>query len=111
MPPSGYSSNQSSYITDFLGSCMVALILENRGIRTPEAALAREIEHIDRDLRETKRSAIETKVLELTRAFYSEISKTEPQNYEELQDTSDAHLKQIDKDILAIHVADISATN
>ena len=69
MPPSGYNYAQAEAVSEFLRSCVGALIVENRGLRAPAAAISREVESITRDLKTESRPAFERELLALTRSF------------------------------------------
>ena len=107
MPPSGFNGKHSAGISGFLRHCVEDLISENRGIRTPDQALQRELKHIRTDLAGVKRGQIPTKVLELTQSFYEELVKTNSKNFDEVQQHSEKLLTSIENQIEDIKVADV----
>ncbi|MDO8482310.1 MAG: hypothetical protein Q7S86_00645 [bacterium] len=106
MPPSGYSKTQSNSVRSLCESCLNALIQENIGTRSPVEALKREIAHIKRDLEISKRAVVATKVLELTRGFYSALLARNPGSFESLAEHSEIVLDEIEESILDIHVVE-----
>jgi hypothetical protein len=106
MPPSGFFKKHSHGISTFLQACVEDLIVENKGIRTPELAIQRELRHIKTDMTSTKRGPIPTKVLELTRGFYEALLSKKSADYEELKINSQKLIGGIERDIEAIKIAD-----
>lgn len=108
MPPSGYHPSQTCAIRSFCALCLADLVSENTGIRSAERALERELEHIAQDLRTNERSLIATNVLCLTRSFYEMLLSTHPKSFEMLELAAEKALDQIERDILSIHVSELS---
>jgi hypothetical protein len=104
MPPSGYNRNQAESMTDFLRSCVAALISENRGIRTAPAAIQREVSSISRDLEIAHRAPFEVGLLKATKAFYEELLVGCPADLEDLTVHADECLAGLRARILEIHV-------
>ena len=105
MPPSGYNYAQAEAISEFLRSCVGALILENRGLRAPSAAISREVESITRDLGTENRLAFERELLALTRSFYEALLKDAPASLDDLAEHAEDILADFSARILNIHVA------
>ncbi|KKU67850.1 MAG: hypothetical protein UX89_C0012G0011 [Parcubacteria group bacterium GW2011_GWA2_47_16] len=106
MPPSGYSPTQSNAIRSLCESCLNALVQENIATRSPVEALERELAHINRDLETTNRPVVATKVLELTKGFYSALLARNPGSFESLAEHSEIVLDEIEESILDIHVVE-----
>ena len=106
MPPSGFFKKHSQGISAFFQACVEDLISENKGVRTPELAIQRELRHIKTDITSTKRGAIPSKVLELTRSFYEALLSKKSVGYEELEIDSKELIDGIERDIEAIKIAD-----
>ena len=106
MPPSGFYRKHSEPISAFFRACVDDLIAENKGVRTPEQAIQRELNHIKFDTTSTKRDAIPTKILELTRDFYDALLKKKSLDYGGLEEHSEELIALIEREIEAIKVAD-----
>lgn len=106
MPPSGFYRKHSQPISAFFRACVDDLIAENRGVRTPEAAIQRELRHIKSDISSTERGVIPTKILELTRGFYEALLEKKSVDFEELEERSDELIVSIEQEIESIKVAD-----
>jgi hypothetical protein len=83
------------------------LIAENRGVRSPEAAVQRELNHIGIDVASVKRASIPTKLLELTKSFYEALLNKKSADFEKLEEDSEELIASIERDIEAIKVADL----
>jgi hypothetical protein len=106
MPPSGFHRKHSQPISAFFRACVDDLIAENKGVRTPESAIQRELSHIKSDIASTKRGVIPTKILELTRGFYEDLLKKKSADFEELEEHSEALIGLIEQEVESIKVAD-----
>ena len=106
MPPSGFYRRHSQPISAFLRACVDDLIAENKGVRIPESAIQRELNHIKSDIASTKRGTIPTKILELARGFYESLLEKKSADFEELQERSEELIASIEHEIESIRVAD-----
>jgi len=109
MPPSGFSNKHTNGIENLLSLCVEDLIAENKGIRTPLEAVQREIDHIDRDRKEKKRSAACGAVLDLVHDFYGRlkevlVSARKSTDMDELGKISEQIIWNISQEILDIKV-------
>ena len=105
MPPSGYNKNQAESLSDFLLSCVDALVQENRGLREPHTAIKREIDSINRDLRRETRPEFERFLLGLTKSFYEALLPDCPRELDILPHHAEQRMEEFRSRILSIHVA------
>lgn len=95
-------------ISGFLSSCVDDLISQNRGLRTPSEAIAREIRHIDKDLGEVQRGKVPEKLLELTKHFYVSLASRHSPTFEALRTDADQIVQDLDREILSIQVSELA---
>ncbi len=105
MPPSGYNNNQAKSLSEFLLSCVEALVQENRGLCEPQGAIGREIDSIGNDLKHEKRPEFEWYLLGLTKAFYEALLTGCPQELDDLPEHAEKCMRDFRSRILSIHVA------
>ncbi|MBK8094500.1 MAG: hypothetical protein IPK32_21695 [Verrucomicrobiaceae bacterium] len=106
MPPSGYNYAQSSAICEFLRSCVEALVMENRGLRTAPKSVQKEIASIERDNLTVERPLFEKHLLGITLAFYRALLENCPEDLDEILDHADSILGEFSQRVLDIHVDD-----
>lgn len=111
MPPSGYNYDQAAAVCDFLRSCVAALILENRGLRTAPQSVIKEILSIQRDFDTNNRAPFEHHLLGVTQAFYKALSENCPEDLEALPEHAEAVLGDFSQRVLEIHVDDRTPSN
>lgn len=107
MPPSGFGPHNTPGIKDFLRSLTDDLYREiTRKKVTPRQGLIEEIVNIDNDLRDIKRSPAATAILQLVRAYYSNMAESMPKTADETVFFSAAakHRVAIANEILEIEV-------
>lgn len=109
MPPSGYSSEQSASIVDFLKSCSRALEREGKQKQlSPTDALQAECKNIRLILESDELSTpIARLALDMTLNLYVRLHQSSPRDYEDLSEATDRLLQEVSVSILAIHVPDL----
>ncbi len=109
MPPSGYDATLREKLSEFFAGCLNALIKENRGLRSPHEAVAREIRHIDADIAKHKRPPAAEATHRLTRTFYEKMLENlleDERDFDHLIAIGTTAIGEIDAEVKAIHVED-----
>jgi hypothetical protein len=110
MPPSGFTQSHSRGISSFFSSCLRDLSREGKASRlTPTAAVTREIQNIDADLKKNRRSPAATATLQLIRAFYVELTKRTNPTYDDLEKSGVSATSEIVREIEAIKVEELAS--
>lgn len=104
MPPSGFSKQQSEFITNFLKSCGFALKSESISLgRTPKEGLLKEINDINQYISNSNNPTA-NHLLNLTRNYYEELLQENPEDFESFEKIMLVKLDIISNTILDIKV-------
>ena len=107
MPPSGYSAQQTTYLSSFLKSCASELLREAIAEeQTLDEKITQEIDDIGSYVLDGHASGEATRgVLALTRAFYEELAAAKPRSVEAYWAAVDAALVTISGAVLDVHIS------
>ncbi len=105
MPPSGYSTDQSDRITEFLRSCAQALRDESVAAGRPlREGLAKEIRDIQSALPSYAQAGVAAPVLSLTGVFYDRLLAHNIENESDFWRAVEREITAARDSVLGVHV-------